>query len=321
MPGISLLDAQQIYSNNGLRTQYGLILPAGSRVAAFVRSTGVQTGDDSFLATNLVQRLADALPRVRPGFGDFVVCLPGHKENVTDAVTFSTALPPGVKIIGVGRGSNMPTFTWTTASAQLKVSQPDVLITGLRLLLAGTPANPVTAAQAINISADDCGFTFNDVELGNSAANATIGVGITGTASRYDVSGNVFRGSTNAPSSVSIAVNSPGVDGIISQNRIFAGASVSSGNIAVLTGAQRLAIDDNEILNISRFSVAGISYVDVPTTGVCSGNRIAVTSQGAVVPGQTGIWVGGLSNLTAFFNNFAVNDPNKSGLLVPAVDT
>ena len=33
MPGISLLDAQQIYTNNGLRTQYGLILPAGSRVA------------------------------------------------------------------------------------------------------------------------------------------------------------------------------------------------------------------------------------------------------------------------------------------------
>jgi hypothetical protein len=297
MPGISLLDAQQIYSNNGLRTQYGLILPAGSRVAAYVRSTGIQNGDDSFLASNLVQKLADALPRVRPGFGDFVIVLPGHKEDVTDAVTFSTALPPGVKIVGVGRGSNMPQFTWTSASAQLNISQNDVLITGMRFLLAGTPTAPVNAAQAINISANDCGFTFNEVELGNTVANATIGVGITGTAARFDVSGNAFRGWGTAPASASIVVNTTGFDGIISQNRIFAGASTAQGNIAVIAGAQRLAIDDNEILNI------------------------AVAAPGAVVPGVTGITVGGLNNLTAFFNNLAVNDPNKSGFLVPAADT
>jgi hypothetical protein len=321
MPGISLLDAQQIYSNNGLRTQYGLILPAGSRVAAYVRSTGVQSGDDSFLATNLVQKLADALPRVRPGFGDFVIVLPGHKEDVTDAVTFSTALPPGVKIIGVGRGSNMPTFTWTSASAQLNISQNDVLISGMRFLLAGTPANPVNAAQAINISANDCGFTFNEVELGNTVANATIGVGITGTAARFDVSGNAMRGWGAAPASASIVVNTTGFDGIVSQNRIFAGAATTTGNIAVIGSAQRLAIDDNEILNITPASVAGISYANILITGVCAGNRIAVAAPGAVVPGVTGITVGGLNNLTAFFNNFAVNDPNKSGFLVPAVDT
>jgi len=321
MPGISLLDAQQIYSNNGLRTQYGLILPAGSRVAAYVRSTGIQNGDDSFLASNLVQKLSEAMPRVRPGFGDFVICLPGHKEDVTDAVTFSQALPAGVKIVGVGRGSNMPQFTWTSPSAQLNISQNDVLISGCRFLLAGTPAAPVNAAQAINITGNDVGFTFNEVELGNTVANATIGIGITGTAARYDVSGNAFRGWGTAPASASIVVNSTGFDGIISQNRIFAGAAVATGNIAVLSAAQRLAIDDNEILNITPGSVAGISYANVLITGVCSGNRIAVAAPGAVVPGVTGITVGGLNNLTAFFNNYAVNDPNKSGFLVPAADT
>jgi len=321
MPGISLLDAQQIYSNNGLRTQYGLILPAGSRVAAYVRSTGIQNGDDSFLASNLVQRLVDAFPRVRPGFGDFVICLPGHKEDVADATTFSSALPPGVKIIGVGRGSNMPTFTWVSPSAQMNISQNDVLISGMRFLLAGTPANPINSAQAINISSNDSGFTYNDVELGNTLGNATIGIGITGTAARYDVSGNAFRGWGSAPASASIVVNSTGFDGIISQNRIFAGAAVTTGNIAVIASAQRLAIDDNEILNITSGSVAGISYANILITGVCSGNRIAVAAPGAVVPGVTGITVGGLNNLTAFFNNLAVNDPNKSGFLVPAADT
>ena len=321
MPGISLLDAQQIYTNNGLRTQYGLILPAGSRVAGFVRSTGIQNGDDSFLATNLYQKLSQALEKVRPGMGDFVICLPGHKEDVTDATAFSTALPPGAKILGVGRGSNMPTFTWTSPGAQMNLSQNDVLVTGMRLKFAGTDLLPVTVAQAVNISANDVGFTANEVELGNTLANATIGIGITGTAARYDVSGNVFRGWGTAPASASIVVNSTGFDGVISQNRIFAGAAAASGNIAVLAAAQRLAIDDNEILNITPLSVAGISYANVLITGVCSGNRIAVAAPGAAAPGVTGITVGGLNNLTAFFNNYAVNDPNKSGFLVPAVDT
>jgi len=321
MPGISLLDAQQIYSNNGLRTQYGLILPAGSRVAAYVRSTGIQNGDDSFLASNLVQKLSEAMSRVRPGMGDFVICLPGHKEDVTDAVTFSQALPAGVKIVGVGRGSNMPQFTWTAASAQLNISQNDVLISGCRFLLAGTPTAGVNTSLAINITANDVGFTFNEVELGNAIATATIGIAISGTAARYDVSGNAFRGWGTAPASASIVVNSTGFDGVISQNRIFAGAAVATGNIAVLAAAQRLAIDDNEILNITNGSIAGISYANILITGVCSGNRIAVAAPGAVVPGVTGITVGGLNNLTAFFNNFAVNDPNKSGFLVPAADT
>lgn len=321
MPGISLFDAQQVFSNQGLRTQYGLILPAGSRVAAYVRSTGVQNGDDSFTATNLVQRLADALPRVRPGFGDFVVCLPGHKEDVTDAVTFSNALPAGVKIVGVGRGSNMPTFTWTAPTAQLKISQNDVLISGLRFLLAGTVAAPVTTSQAINITADDVGFTFNEVEIGNSVTSATIGIVINGTAARYDVSGNIFRSSGSAPAFATIHVASTGWDGNISQNKIFAGAAVDFGNITIAVGAQRLWIHDNEILNITANSIAGITYADILITGVCSDNRIAVTAPGAVVPGNTGITVGGLNNKTAFFNNYAVNDPNKSGFLVPAVDT
>jgi len=321
MPGISLLDAQQIFTNNGLRTQYGVILPAGSRVAAYVRSTGVQTGDDSFLATNLVQTLAAGLARVRPGFGDFVICLPGHKEDVTDATTFSQALPPGVKILGVGRGSNMPTLTWTTPGAQLNLSQNDVLLTGFRLKFAGSSLAPVTVAQAVNISADDVGFTSNEVELGNAGANATIGIGITGTAARYEVSGNIFRGQIAAPASGSIVVNSTGADGIIAKNTIIAGAAAATGNIAVLAAAQRLLVDSNQILNITPASVAGISYANLAINGICSDNRIAVAAPGAVVPGVTGITVGGLSNLTAFFNNYAVNDPNKSGFLVPAADT
>jgi hypothetical protein len=68
--GTSLEQATQVLTDQGLRTQYGLNIPPGARIAAYVRSTGVQTDDSAFLATNIVTPLAQGLARVRAGFGD-----------------------------------------------------------------------------------------------------------------------------------------------------------------------------------------------------------------------------------------------------------
>src|SRR3954471_7705856 len=125
---VSNTDPQGVYGDQGLRTQYGIILPPGARVAAYVRSIGVQSGDDAFLASNLVTTLAAGLARVRPNLGDYVVVLPGHVESVADATTFSGALVAGTKIIGVGKGSNAPTFNWTATAAQWLVNKADVTI-------------------------------------------------------------------------------------------------------------------------------------------------------------------------------------------------
>ena len=314
-------DATQVVTNNGLRTQYGIILPPGAKVAAYVRSTGIQNdGNDAFLSQNLVTTLAAGLARVRAGFGDFVVCLPGHTENVTDATTFSNALVTGTKIIGVGRGSNTPTFTWATSTAaQWLVAVNDVVITGLRLQLAGPAGVGNNTILPLTVTGNDFGFYFNEVETGNGTGNAVTAMSVTGTATRFDISSNFFRnasfGNTNC-----LVISSTGRDGRIADNEMLAGTVTTNGLINVTGAAVNLKILRNYINNFTASSVAGIVLANVAISGQCAYNNITVLNTGAVVSGTTGITIGAAVTM-GFFQNFVVNDVLKSGLLLPTVDT
>ena len=324
MPAPSLADATSIVTNNGLRTQYGLILPPGARVAAYVRSTGVQSGDDAFLATNLVTTLAAGLARARPSMGDFVVCLPGHSEtvDVASSAAFTAALVAGTRIVGVGRGTNAPTFAWTNAAGTWAIGVADVLIAGLRLLTAGVQGGTiVNGVIGLTVTANDFALYNNFIDCGTSGSNAGTVISIGGTAARYDISGNVIRGTSAAAGSTQIAITSTGSDGRIANNEIYAGAAAATGNINITGACAGLKILNNAINNITAVSVAAIAYSNVAITGQCAYNTLTVLSTGAFSAGVTGITVGGTNNLTGYFQNFAVNDPNKSGLLVPAVDT
>jgi len=316
MPGPSLQDAQQIYSNAGLRTQYGVILPPGARVAAFVRSTGLQSGDDAFLATNLVPTLAQGLARVRPGLGDFVVCLPGHVESVVDATTFSSALVSGTKIIGVGKGSNQPLFNFTTAGARWVVGVTDVLIAGLHITTSGA----VTNATGISVTANDFAFLFNDVELNTTLGSFSIFIGISGTASRFDVSGNVVRGPSVGTTGTAVQLSSSGSDGRVADNEMICSCSSANGIINVTGAGTGLKILRNVLSNISAACVSAITLANVAITGQCAYNSIGVLSTGASVSGTTGITIGA-AVVMSFFQNFITNDPLTSGKLLPTLDT
>lgn len=316
MPAPSLQDAQQIGSNAGLRTQYGVILPPGARVAAYVRSTGVQSGDDAFLATNLCTTLAQGLARVRPGFGDFVVCLPGHIETVVDGTTFSSALVAGAKIIGVGRGSNMPQVVFAATGAQWLVNKADVLVTGFRF-----SSSTTNTLLPITVTAADFGFYNNDVQTAATYLFVTCTIQLQAGADRADISGNVFRGIVNGGSGSVILVSGIVDCARICDNEINTSNASAAGCISVTAAATGLKILRNTINNQTAASVAAISYANVACTGHCAYNTMTVLSTGAVSAGVTGITVGGTNNITGYFQNFCVNDPNKSGLLVPAVDT
>lgn len=324
MPAPSLQDAQQIFTNQGLRTQYGVILPPGARVAAFVRSTGLQSGDDTFLATNLVPTLALGLARVRAGLGDFVVCLPGHTETVDAAATtaFTANLVAGTKIVGVGRGANTPTFTWGVVGAQWLIGVADVVISGLRLQTAGIPVTlSVNTTLAITVTANDFGFYNNEVETGTSTATSVVTMSFTGGAARYDVSNNVFRGGGGGVTSTVVLVSGTGADGRIRDNEMLAGAVSATGLINITGAAPRLKILRNDIVNTTASSIAAVAWSNVAATGQCAYNNITVFSTGAQTGGTTGITVGGTNNLTGYHQNFVVNDVNKSGILQPAADT
>lgn len=319
---VSNTDPQGVYSDQGVRTQYGIILPPGARVAAYVRSTGLQSGDDAFLATNLRLTLAAGLALVRPNLGDYVVVLPGHVETVSDATTFSNALIAGTKIIGVGMGGNTPTFTWSVATAQWLVAVNDVMIAGLRLQMAGNATTLFSnTTLPLTVTGNDFRFYYNEAVIGTSANNVAVAMSFTGTAARYDVAGNIYRNPGSSTVTTAILVNSTGADGRITDNEMMTGCTSATGVINITAAAVNLKILRNVINNPTTVSVAGIAYSNVACTGQCAYNTITVLSTGAQTGGVTGITVGGTNNLTGYFQNFVVNDPNKSGILQPAADT
>jgi hypothetical protein len=68
--------------------------------------------------------LAFSLDILTANNGDIVYLMPGHTENVIAAATIACDIA-GVKVIGLGEGSDKPTITFTTIdSATMTMSMP-----------------------------------------------------------------------------------------------------------------------------------------------------------------------------------------------------
>ena len=310
-------DVPFLQTGVGIKTPIGMMLfPPGARVAAYVRSTGIQSCDDNFTASNLVSTLAAGLARVRAGFGDTVVVLPGHSESVVDA-TMLTGLLAGTRIVGYGRGSNMPVFRWTATAAQWAITVNDVIIQGLRLRLEG--ANGVV--KAINVTGADVGFYGCDIEVSSGAANlATIAMEIGVGATRCEVIGNLFRGVAAGVATDGIKVVSTNSGIRIENNEMNYATTTTNGLVHFTAVSLDSRVANNQMYNVTAASVACIVYDNVAMTGTCSDNRINVLSTGAHTANVTGITTGA-ATLVRFFENYSCNDPRVSGLLVPAADT
>jgi hypothetical protein len=97
--------------------------------------------------------------------GDTILVLPGHTENIAGADAW--AFVAGTKIVGIGWGTLIPTFTFTgitTSLAQVLMDSANCSISGCRFLCAGpagTTALTVTAPFVMSgagCSLVDCQF-------------------------------------------------------------------------------------------------------------------------------------------------------------------
>lgn len=301
-----------IQSGYGIVTPFGIQLPPGGRVAAYVRSTGIADYDDPTIAQNLVTTLSSALQRVRTGKGDTVFILPGHSESVTDA-TMLTNLLPGTKIIGVGRGSNMPVFRWTATAAQWALNQADVIISGLRLRLEG--ANGVV--KAILITAADCVITNCDIEVASGAAlKATIAIELGAGSSRTEIVGNIFRGTATHNVTDGVKIVSA-VDQVrISDNEMVFSATAANGLIHFTAAATNTKVLRNYLYNTHTASSACLVYDAVAADGIAAENYYGVLNNGAAASQGATF---GAGSLIKCFQSFCSDEPQKSGALAPAV--
>lgn len=318
MPGFPYLSLPNYGMQAGMATPYGILLPPSQNVI-YVRSSGVQNTDNRDIAERIFPTLASALQQCRSGLADTVICLPGHSESVTDA-TMLTNLVAGTKIIGVGNGSNRPTFRWTATAAQWAVSVNDVVFCNLNLQLEG--ANGVV--KAIAVTGNDVVFANNDILVGSGASNkATIalevGTGASG-GNRFVFDSNTVRGVVAGAVTNGLLISNAASDIRIINNEMHFASTTTNGNINCNAAALNIRVLNNYLENTVASSVACIVFSNAASDGTCAYNAITVKNTGAHTSGTTGITIGAAC-LVGFHQNFSVNDPLKSGVLMPAVDT
>ena len=217
----------------GIQTQLGTIIPpAGGRIAAYVRSTGKQTGDDEAFARRIVTTLNKGLAQCRSGKPDVVVVLPGHAENIS-AADYASSLVAGTRIIGLGSGALRPTFTWTVNGSTFLLDVADVEIHNCILQFATAPGTTTaaTVAAPITVSAAGCGIFGCRINFGIDA-DQKVTVGITTTAAADDFS---FVG-----------------------NRCYSDVAATCVTFLRLVGADRARILDNEIIGATTAVAIGL---------------------------------------------------------------
>ena len=100
--------------------------------------------------------------------GDIIFVKPGHAETVSSAAFIALDVA-GIALIGLGRGANRPTLTWSTTTSTITVAANDILVHNFLCL--GTAATTFTAVAFNNANAVVANnFTVDSCEFRDAAA-------------------------------------------------------------------------------------------------------------------------------------------------------
>lgn len=283
---------------------WGTFVKPGGRVAAYVRSTGAQDGEDHFAASGLlVTTLNAGLARCRSGMGDIVLVLPGHSESLSSADAMSS-LVAGTQIIGCGNlgQSNAPTLTWSAAAATFLLDVADVTLNNLKLNVAGAD----NVAAPITVTGAGCQIINCEIAAGTSTSlDATVPITVSTGAHDFLFQGNRCYSSGGALSTqfllISAAVNRPK----IMFNDIDIEVSANSvGVITISAAATQVRIVNNTLCNRrANASAAIINFSDTAgLEGIIAKNYFKFTAD--VTAATAAIVAAGSSNhaMRAFEN-------------------
>jgi hypothetical protein len=175
----------------GLTVQNMPVLNSYPGQVFWVHSAGGSTGAGTF--NSPFSTLAQAIARCVSSRGDIVMIKAGHAESITAAAGIALD-KTGVTIIGLGNGSNRPTFTFTTAvGADIDIDAANITMQNL-LFVAGIDAltGPIDVNAAdfcmIGCETRDTTGSYQTVDWIDADANAD----------RMLILDHVHRGATDA---------------------------------------------------------------------------------------------------------------------------
>jgi hypothetical protein len=265
---------------DSIATPNGTWIKPGGNVVAYVRSTGVQSGDLSPIADLLVATIAQGVARCRPGMNDVVGVLPGHTETV-----LTTLFTPvvGAQIVGMGMpgAANAPNVTLSATAATIALSAANMSIIGLNINSATAAVVAPIAVTAAGVTIANCFINFT----GALAANVPI---LATGAANLTLSNNHIVANTTA--TVVSVVGATSTNILITGNLI---RSTSTGTVGI-TLADTAGISGFISFNLLKLAAAGAAQATI------------ITAQTANLVANVGV-----------FENYAIDNTAGSGSIAP----
>jgi hypothetical protein len=284
--------------------------------------TGQRGGSDGNKGTydSPFSTLDYAIGQCTANRGDIIFIKPGHAESVTSATALNFDVA-GVAIVGLGAGSNRPTFTFTTANtATIPVSAANMSIQNC--VFVGnflSIASCFTLAAAPEFCIDQCAFRDTSAILGF--------LSIVTTTVSLDTNGLTYTNNERK----SDATTSPGPDIVVANtmsrlkvNYNKSVHTVASNNVAALLEHGALVMTDlevvgNKIYSVNTDTATGAILVKTTATtgsGIIADNRIRALDVAATILVTANAVQYGL------FNNLYSGDAaSSSGYILPAIGT
>ena len=294
----------------------------GGRILWVGNRSGLPSGDGSspdyplstlFGASGALAKLQGTTSR-----GHVIFVLSGHAESVAAADAASdTGTASHFAVVGLGRGTARPAFTWTTATSTWLFDTAGVIVDNCRLFLAGADAagSALTVAAPITISAAGCELRNNTIRFGFDADQiVTIGITTTAAADDLVLENNHISGDTTAECTTFLQL--VGADRLRLKGNYIAGAtsSVAVGIVRFATTASLdIVSEGNTFINRKASSTAAVTglagvsgvsrednfhYLDnasltawLTSTGIMSFHRPTVVN----LAGETGATAGTVS--------------------------
>lgn len=264
--------------------------PAGGKAFIVCPSThpNFQTLQDIFVpdpsSTNrFFTTLAAALTVTTAARGDVIYVAEGYTETIVGAAG-NGVTKAGIRIIGLGDGTNRPTITFTTSTAaSFDITASNVMIQNIIF------TNGIDAQTAmINVTGADVSFDNCDFNTNSATTGAVLGILTAATATRFKVTNSRFLGpAVNAGTTTTAQIkHEVGVDYEISTNMFKGKLTQAILNVTTVLGG---AIHNNRFVIGTGTSAITMAAASTP---FITNNRMNVASGTTPITAAAGFVAG-----------------------------
>ncbi len=259
--------------------------------------------------------LAAAVAVCTASRGDVILVAPGHTETISSstALTMSVA---DVTVVGLGNGSQRPTFTLdTAATARINITAANVVfkncifVANFADIATCFLNNAGPEFQVINCEFRDTDSTHNFLAL----VTTTVSVNADGLV--FNNNRMQIKGTTAATTPIKILGT---IDRVMINQNFVTKAVLNNTSCLLAHGAlvvTNLEMDNNKIFSANTDSATGgflITTSSTTNTGMVTNNKVQGLDTAAAILVTAGCKYG-------MFNNLYDGDADASGFVLPAI--